>query len=691
MDNNNNNDKQHQRQCVIIGNIGMYIKASNTSVLKEEIDKQINEMGLHCKDILMLTAKGEEVVYDTIKHSHYKEVFVYFVKDYNDMYMKYCDSVTNSSCSDNSMNDMDVVVDNGSEVVLSQYIAALLKTFENTEHKIKGKFMEVDALLDNAEYVEMLIKVITTHIKYIIKEGETLLNNIEENYIMLTNKINVLDNKYNNFIMFKQTLQTKDEIEFFEKIFIEKKTKTLKDKCMKNHSLLKNKIESKTKTFKSLIKYFSDITTTTTTNNTNIISTLSSLTSTHSFLQTKSTFVNLVEQYSSFTKQRILNDLTLSQQIEANNNSNNDSSNHSQYIELLYQYQTLMNNNIFTNIYNTLQSTLNNLHSFYINDVYNVYNAFASTFYTNVSSFKTIISKINNYHSYIKNIKKDIYEVITLTQTICDYKSLWNEYKRRLSFLYGLKQQFDKISQDVKNENNIRNEFNSHLQDKNVKAFFTWGNLNDNFDSYGDEYYKNLNKYYHASSQYYIDDIKLLKEDNKHLIEEKDKLCSQIETLKLKIKERDTRFTQFKKDIEDVNVLLNDIIINKHLMNGMGCSTFEQVQLIKKTFFDYYNILLSNKNEEINEMMLTMVNVHSVSKGKLNVFIPLTKHNYNNKWYTLTMNKDINDNEYIITNNNSNMCCMILGEVITVSHIKDKQYEVYLNNIIYFPIKCLNG
>jgi hypothetical protein len=268
---------------------------------------------------------------------------------------------------------------------------------------------------------------------------------------------------------------------------------------------------------------------------------------------------------------------------------------------------------------------------------------------------------------------------------------LWNEYKRRLSFLYGLKQQFDKISQDVKNENNIRNEFNSHLQDKNVKAFFTWGNLNDNFDSYGDEYYKNLNKYYHASSQYYIDDIKLLKEDNKHLIEEKDKLCSQIETLKLKIKERDTRFTQFKKDIEDVNVLLNDIIINKHLMNGMGCSTFEQVQLIKKTFFDYYNILLSNKNEEINEMMLTMVNVHSVSKGKLNVFIPLTKHNYNNKWYTLTMNKDINDNEYIITNNNSNMCCMILGEVITVSHIKDKQYEVYLNNIIYFPIKCLNG
>jgi hypothetical protein len=190
---------------------------------------------------------------------------------------------------------------------------------------------------------------------------------------------------------------------------------------------------------------------------------------------------------------------------------------------------------------------------------------------------------------------------------------------------------------------------------------------------------------------YEENNIKLLKEDNKHLIEEKDKLCSQIETLKLKIKERDTRFTQFKKDIEDVNVLLNDIIINKHLMNGMGCSTFEQVQLIKKTFFDYYNILLSNKNEEINEMMLTMVNVHSVSKGKLNVFIPLTKHNYNNKWYTLTMNKDINDNEYIITNINSNVCCMILGEVITVSHIKDKQYEVYLNNIIYFPIKCLNG
>ena len=192
MDNNNNNDKQHQRQCVIIGNIGMYIKASNTSVLKEEIDKQINEMGLHCKDILMLTAKGEEVAYETIKHSHYKEVFVYFVKDYNDMYMKYCDSVTNTSGIGSSMNDTDVVVDNGSEVVLSQYIAALLKTFENTEHKIKGKFMEVDALLDNAEYVEMFIKVIITYIKYIIKEGETLLNNIEENYMLLTNKINVL-------------------------------------------------------------------------------------------------------------------------------------------------------------------------------------------------------------------------------------------------------------------------------------------------------------------------------------------------------------------------------------------------------------------------------------------------------------------------------------------------------------------
>ena len=686
MDNNNNNDKHHQHHCVIIGNIGMYIKASNTNILKEEIDKQINEMGLHYKDILMLSSKGEEIFYDTIKLNHYKEVFMYFMKDYNDMYMKYCDSITNinnNNTNSTTTNDTDVVIENGNDVLLSQYISSFLKTFENTELKIKGKFMEIDALLDNAEYIEMFIRVITTHIKCIIKEGETLLNNIEENYLLLSNKINVLDNKYNNFIMFKQTLQTKDEIDFFEKIFIEKKIKTLKDKCIKNHMLLKSKIESKTKASKTLTKYFSDITTTT-----NNISTLSNLTSTHPFLQTKSTFVNLVEQYSSFTKQQLLNDLTLSQQIEANNEHNNDK--HSQYIELLYQYQTLTNNNFFTNIYNSLQTTLTTLHSFYINDVYSVYNTFASTFYVNLSSFKTIISKISNYHSYIKNIKKDIYEVITLTQTICDYKLLWSEYKRRLSFLYKLKQHFDKISQEVKNENAIRNEFNSHLQDKNVKAFFTWGDLNDNFDSYGDEYYKNLHKYH--ISQYYIDDdIQLLKEDNKHLIEEKGKLCSQIASLKLKIKERDMRFTQFKKDIEDVNALLNDII-HKNTMNNVNLSTFEQVQFIKKTFFDYYNTLLSNKNEELNEMMLSMVNIHSVNKGNINLFIPLVKHNYNNKWYTLTMNKDINDNEYIINNiPNNNTCCMIIGEVITVSQVQDKQYEVYLKNIIYFPIKCLNS
>lgn len=594
---------------LIISELGERIKTNKSSNISKQIETIIKNIGISKHDIFLISQEKNKIcLCDSIDKNFVIDqggsLFLYSKSNKFEIYSKFLNELLKTS-QDNSLNyissssiispfqnskNQNLTVKNKA---LYNNILTSYEIFKKTNLSLGVNMKLIGKIIDNISYVKQSIEVLKQYIEEQKKTTEQTYFFLDENYKSIYSKINSLSDKFRNFVLYKKSLNSFDEMSLFEKLFNENKIKTLKEKSIKQFNYLSEKIEHKAKAYKLVLA--------------KKVPTDNALwEQNETFDRILKEYNNLNDCYTKYTRQKFIDDLK-----DAKNLDEKD-----KIKQLEEEYEEILNNNFFENILSKSDQIFNELKIKYFCELLKKYFDYSGGFFEIINSLVVLNSKFQSYMKLIKNIETDVFEIIMTIQKISEFRHYSNEYNRRITFLQTLKASIQQLKIDIENENEKRNNYNmnSNLPDY-IKQFFNWGKIKGNFDIYGDEYYKMIKPVQKKGE--------ISKEQKEEISKINSELCTKekiIGKLQETIMSKNKCILNFQKDIELIHSLLDNIKQDKS--NDQPDLSFEQLWLIKKTFFNYYTSLLDIKNKEIESIKNNQITITEIKVGTRNIFIP---------------------------------------------------------------------
>ena len=550
--------------------------------------------------------------------------------------------------------------------------------FEEEISEENNLFYRVDSSINyNLEMINNLINNnifnISNSIKYLlnylnnkIKETENIYNNFEIKFNFISSQIISLQSKYYCLNLFKLSLKTSEEKIIFDNLFNERKIKCLKEKIIKNFGSIKEKM------FRIQ----------------------------HNYNEIK----KIIEEKNLQNFEDIINNKNIEEMkkeyIELNNKNKEIKEKNNKLLE-----------DEFSFISNQSKKLFKKIKEFIIQNITKEYFSYSSQIFSIINSLKRMDSKLLSYIDVLEKIDKNINILFLDIQEEDNYKIYFHEYKRRINFLQNLKFEIEKIKKEIKNENALRNKFIEELSFENknndyihynndIKNFFEWPDIKINIDIFGDNYYQNISVKNHENDNLQTKLNERIFELN-HI-----NLNSQKEILKLKeeLTLNKNNLLELKKDIIKINENFENIFKKNYPLNN----SIKELFIINKTFFNYYNSILSIKNNEINnyfelynkislknEDLLSyyniinnnnIVNISKINKGNRIILFPksgnyyglILENNYSQSLCQYILNKESLDEK--IKKIIEKKLFFIIG---IVNDIKKEEDNKNLNQIMY--------
>ena len=141
----------------------------------------------------------------------------------------------------------------------------------------------------------------------------------------------------------------------------------------------------------------------------------------------------------------------------------------------------------------------------------------------------------------------------------------------------------------------MENTSNEFINNNDIKNFFEWPDIKINIDIFADIYYQNAIIKEQQNNDFEIKINERLYELNHINLNYQ----HEIQQLKEELNLTKNNLMDIKNDIIKIKEILDDIYNNKNIQ--LNNNSFKESYIINKTFFNYYNSILSLKNTELNK------------------------------------------------------------------------------------------
>ena len=610
---------------LIVSEVGEQYKLTKGQSVSKQIENILKQIGISKHDIFLISKDSNKVVsFDSINNVNNDSVFIYSKSKKFEIYSKYLNNILKTSSQENCMDYISsssiITTQNSKQATMVYHpelynnVVIAFDMYKRNNSIISVNIKTIKKLIDNIELIKSSIDVLNSYYLLQKKNTEQTYLLLDENYKGIYSKITSLNDKYKNFIKYKESLNSFEDISLFEKLFNQSKINLVKEKCIKQFNYITEKIENKAKAYKSILSKQMP-------HSENIIDN-------NKLTSIQDEYLLLNNEYSVYNKTKFIDDMKEAKTSEE------------ELRELTIEYDNIVKNNIFEELQLKSEQMIKDIKINIYTEIIRQYFDYSISLLDIINSLMILNSKFQSYIKLIKTIEQDVFDIISTLLRISDFRQYNNEYKRRIIFLQNLKASLQRIKTQIDIENDKRSAYNENISiPEYVRQFFNWGTLKCSFDIFGDEYYKNVKAIEHDEN------------DTKNNCDN-----TMIEKLKEKILLRERSLLSLQKDIEAVSSALDDIKDkeNKNL-------NVEQACLIKKTFFNYYNHIVDIKNKEINIIKRNHISINEIKKGTRNIFIPKSKSLY----YALVV--DSNTKDYL--------CRYILDLNTLDDNIKDILYN----------------
>lgn len=630
---------------LIVSEVGEQYKLTKNQSVSKQIENILKQIGISKHDIFLISKDKNKVLsFDNINNVNNDNIFIYSKSNKFEIYSKFLNNILKASSQDNSLDyisSSSIITTQSSKQETKFYhpelynnVVIAFDMFKRNNSIISANIKTIKKLIDNIELVKSSIEVLNDYYLTQKKNTEQTYLLLDENYKGIYAKITSLNDKYKNFIKYKESLNSFEDISLFEKLFNQSKINLVKEKCIKQFNYITEKIENKAKAYKlTLSKQIP--------HSENIIEN-------NKLISIQNDFLLLNKKYSSYNKTKFIDDMK-----EAKTNEE-------ELKELSIEYDNIVKYNTFEEFQLKSEQIIKDIKINIYTEILHKYFDYSISLLDIINSLMILNSKFQSYIKLIKTIEQDVFDIISTLLKISDFRQYNNEYKRRIIFLQNIKASIQRIKTQIDIENEKRSSYNDNISiPEYVRQFFNWGTLKCSFDIFGDEYFKNVKAIEHEEDK---------KKNNIY--------NTMIEKLKEKITLRERSLLSLQRDIEAVSSTLDDIKDkeNKNI-------NFEQVCLIKKTLFNYYNHIVDIKNKELNNIKRNHISICEIKKGTRNIFIPQSKAlyyallvNYNTNDYLCQYILDLNtldDNTKELLYNNE---LIVIGEIDEINSKEDTVY-----------------
>lgn len=640
-----------------VSEIGEQIQC--TSSINKQLTIILKQIGIPKSDIVLLDADSHSIPVEALPDLRSlgtgNTIYLFSKSEKISLYQNFF----NDRCSigkKNSLNyisSSELLSTNKNKPILHQELYNKINLVYDSYKEIQSDLLSqikcLTKLISGVDIIDKSMSVLVKYYNDIKNETAKNFNILNEVFKSTTSKVASLENKYKNFVSYKNGLNDFDEMSLFSKLFNEIKIKSERDQQVKKLNYIKDKFEKKAKAYATLNSKWA-------TSSTSVISSQPVLYD-KTYNTLKRRLNKIVGTSTKYNSQKFINDLNKLCDSGEEDNSLLDS--------LESEYENLLDTDLVNKISLDAEDLLIEVKKDFYPEVIEKYFMWSTNLFNAIDSFLTLNKKFISYSSMLKKIDDDVYSASANLLKIPAFSLCVKEYKRRMKFLGELKYRIKKLKNDIELENETRSKFLESLTEDKIIDFFSWGEIKDNFDIYGDMYYK-------SAKEIEVVPLEVHSENDKKAIE---KYLDEIKKLKEKIAEKNEYIQSFEKDINDLSTKLDS------RYSGVNNKEIVVSQMIKKTFMNHFLTLLDIKNTSIKNDYVTIT---SIEKGTKNIFI----RDEDNQYYTSVLSKSdktlVLNTETIKDELNNADPLVIIGTVEEIKKAKlSPSYEVRLSSLDY--------
>ncbi len=575
----------------IFSEIGEKVKIpynENNNILYSDIELLFKKIGVTKYDIELLDINKQDLFeYTNGINSNITNkniIYIYSINEKYEIYKNYFLNIFKNKSVNPSLLSFEEEVSD--EKNLDDLYCLINKTF-NLFHKVNNSISDNLQMIDNLLKNNILnisnsIQYLLDFLKKQINDTGYHYNNLETSFNSISSQIISLQEKYQNINSFKLSLNSDEEKTIFEKLFNERKIKIINEKIIKNYSFIKEKFTKNQHNYDEIKKIIEE----------NSFQKFENIIEKTIIEEIKSEYFQLNNTFKELENIQFLDDL---KQIENENNKN----------EIKDKYSKIISNNTIYFLYNQSGKLFDKLKQYIIEKIIKEFFSYSSKIFSIINSLKKLKTKFLSYLNILINLQNDINSLFSEMQEEINYKIYFNEYIRRISFLQNLKYEIENIKKEIKNENTLRNKFmeelflenksNEFINNNDIKNFFEWPDIKINIDIFADIYYQNAIIKERQNNDFEIKINERLYELNHINLNYQ----HEIQQLKEELNLTKNNLMDIKNDIIKIKEILDDIYNNKNTQ--LNNNSFKESYIINKTFFNYYNSILSLKNTELNK------------------------------------------------------------------------------------------
>ena len=452
----------------IFSEIGEKVKIpynDNNNILFSDIELIFKKIGITKYDIELLDINKQDLFEYTDEINpilnNKKIIYIYSINEKYEIYKNYFLNIFKDKNLNHPLLSFEQEISD--EKNLDDLYCLINKTFNlfhNVNNSISDNLQMIDNLLkNNLINISNSIKYLLDFLKKQINDTETDYNNLEKYFNSISFQIISLQEKYQNINSFKLSLSTDEEKTIFEKLFNERKIKTINEKIIKNYSFVKEKITKNQHNYDEVKKIIEN----------NNFQKLENIINKTIIEKIKNEYFKLNDIFKEIGDIQFLDDL---KKIENENNKN----------EIKDKYNKIISNNIIPFLYNQSRKLFDKLKQYIIEKIVKEFFSYSSQIFGIINSLKKLKTKFLSHSNMLINLEKEINILFSDMQEEVNYKTYFNEYIRRINFLQNLKYEIENIKKEIKNENTLRNKFmeelflenksNEYINNNNIKQFF---------------------------------------------------------------------------------------------------------------------------------------------------------------------------------------------------------------------------
>ena len=378
----------------IFSEIGEKVKIpynDNNNILFSDIELIFKKIGITKYDIELLDINKQDLFeYTNGINSNFTNkniIYIYSINEKYEIYKNYFLNIFKDKNLNHPLLSFEQEISD--EKNLDDLYCLINKTFNlfhNVNNSISDNLQMIDNLLkNNLINISNSIKYLLDFLKKQINDTETDYNNLEKYFNSISFQIISLQEKYQNINSFKLSLSTDEEKTIFEKLFNERKIKTINEKIIKNYSFVKEKITKNQHNYDEIKKIIEE----------NSFQKFENIIDKTIIEKIKNEYFKLNDIFKEIGDIQFLDDL---KKIENENNKN----------EIKDKYNKIISNNIIPFLYNQSRKLFDKLKQYIIEKIVKEFFSYSSQIFGIINSLKKLKTKFLSHSNMLINLEKEI-------------------------------------------------------------------------------------------------------------------------------------------------------------------------------------------------------------------------------------------------------------------------------------------